>query len=993
MGLRTQFRAGVAAICIACLIAPPGLAETPPPSHAVAAAAHGPAPARAEPAEGPLSVRVAQAKDMSRIEFHWAGGARATVHRNGQTLVLLFSRYARPDMTRLRVDPPHWLKGADDAKVGGRLQITLNLADDADAKTGEADGATFVNLFAVKSAETAAAATTPAPAPAAASTPVTPAKLTPPSRPNAIPASGVVKMQAEMTNGHVLLRFPWKAPLGAAVFRRGQAIWIVFDSPARLDLSGAPHGFRQVTDMRAVQGADFAAVRVDAPPDINATAIAEGSTWTVAFASSQADPPEVIKIGRDETSANAGLTVTMAGATKVVWLDDPVVGDRIAVVTALAPAKGLPQRRAFVDLDLLATQHGLVIAPSREDVAVATDGDIVTIGRPNGLTLSPKSALSQIADAGQNAVQLQAPQPASLPGLIEFDEWSQTGPGGFIARYDGLQGAVADEVSRGKDAGVKSRMGLARFLIGSELSFEALGVLNMTAKSNQAMLGDGEFRALRGAANAMAGRYKEAQPDLSVGLLADDPASALWRGYAAEKLGQYADARQQFAAGASALFQFDAKWRGRFARADAEAAIALNQYPVADVAIDDALRSQDDPQEVLATRLVQARLLDSEGQKDRALRLYDVLSGAAEPFLSTPAQLRATQIRLQQGQVTPMQAAETLEGLRYRWRGDATELDTVRALGQIYLSLGRYREALEALRSAGERLPDLPEAAQLQADLTQAFRTLFLDGQADGLQPIQALALFYDFKELTPIGADGDQMVRRLARRLVDVDLLSQAASLLKYQAENRLDGVPRAEVSTDLATIDLMNRQPEAAIEALNDSRNTLLPTTLTAQRRVIEARAWLGLGQYDHALEIVESDKSNDVAAIRAEIAWKKHDWAGAGAQFEHLLGDRWRSPAPLSADEEASLLRAGVALSLAGDDAGLARLRGHFQGFVAQSHTPDALRVALSGMDGAQLTSTDFTRAAAENDSFAGWVQAMKQRFRDQGAQASAGTTTRG
>jgi len=974
MSLRRQLRAGVAAICIACLAAPPSLAEAVAGAHAA----------------GGLDVRVAQSKDLSRIEFRWAGGARVSSHRDGQTLTLRFSRYAKPNMTLLRVDPPHWLKGADDAKAGGGLQITLNLADDADAKVGEADGATYVNLFATKSAELAAATPT---APAAPTTPAAPAKLTPPTRPDPIPANGVVKMQAEMTNGHVLLRFPWKAPLGAAVFRRGQAIWIVFDSPGRLDLSAAPHGFRQVTAMRAVQGADYAAVRIDCPPDIFATAIAEGATWTVAFAAGQADPPEPVKIGRDETSATAGLTLTMAGATKVVWVDDPVVGDRIGVVTALAPAKGVISRRTFVDLDMLPTAHGLAVETARDDVAIATDGDIVTIGRPNGLTLSPRSVLSQMADSGQSAIQLAAPQPASLPGLIEFDDWSQTGPSGFMPRYEALEAAASDEISKGKDAGVKSRMGLARFLIGSELSFETIGVLNMIAKSNQSMLGDAEFRALRGAAAAMAGRYKDAQPDLTVGMLADDPASALWRGYADEKLGQYADARAQFAAGAPALFQFNAKWRGRFARADAEAAIALNQLPVADVAIDDALRGQDDPLEQLSIRLVQARLFEAEGEKDRALRLYDVLSGAKEDFLSTPAQLRATQIRLELGQETPMAAAETLEGLRYRWRGDATELDTVRALGQIYLSMGRYREALEALRSAGQRLPDLPEAVQVQTDLNQAFRTLFLDGQADGLQPIQALALFYDFKELTPIGADGDLMVRRLARRLVDVDLLSQAADLLKYQADNRLDGVPRAEVSTDLATIDLMNRQPEAALDALNSSRSTLLPAALSAQRRVVEARAWLGMGQFDHALEVIESDNSPDVAAIRADVAWKKHDWAGAGAQFEKILGDRWRTPTPLTGDEEASLLRAAVSMSLAGDDAGLTRLRGRFQGFIAQAHAPDALRVALSGLNAAQLTSTDFTRATAENDSFVGWVQAMKQRFRAAGAQASSASPTRG
>ncbi len=979
MRLRTHLRAGVAAICIASLCAPVGVAK--------------PLATEAQATSGALNVRVAEAKDLSRIEFRWAGGARVTSHRDGQSLTLRFSRYAKPDMTRLRVDPPRWLKGGQDAKVGNALQITLTLEDGAEAKVGDADGATFVNIYPAKSAETA-----PLPAPAlaaqAATAPAAPRPLTPPPHPNAVPASGVVKMAAEMSNGHVLLRFPWKAPLGAAIFRRGGAIWAVFDSAAKLDLSGAPHGFRQVGNVRAVQGADYSAVRIEAPRDVTATAIAEGAMWTVVLAAGPSSGAEQVKIGRDQTAATAGLVVTMAGSTKVAWVDDPVVGDKIAVVTALAPTKGVSARRDFIDLALLPSAHGLAIEPSREDLSVATDGDVVLIGRPNGLSLSPQAVVVQGSHSGPTSADLAAPQPASLPGLVEFDEWSTLGADGFVGRYAALQRAAATEINAGQATDVKARMALARFLIGSQLAFEAIGVLDMTAKANQSLLGDAEFRALRGAAKAMAGRYKEAQADLSTPVIADDPASALWRGYVAQKLGENADARTAFAPGASALFQFDPLWRARFARSEAEAALALGELPVAEVAVDDALRSDGlDPDEELATRLIQARLFEAQGQKARALRVYEAISAARLDSLAAPAQLHATQIKFEEGKITPAQAASVLDGLRYRWRGDATELDTIRELGQIYISLGRYREALEALRSAGQRLPDLPQAVQLQADLHSAFRTLFLDGQADGLQPIQALALFYDFKELTPIGADGDQMVRRLARRLVDVDLLSQAADLLKYQAEHRLDGVPRAEVATDLATIQLMNRQPEAALDALNSSRTTILPTALSAQRRLIEARAWLGLGQYDHATEILENDRSGDADAVRAEVEWKKHDWSGASALLERRLGDRWKNPAPLNGDEEASLLRAGVAMSLAGDEGGLTRLRGRYQGFIDKAHAPDALRVALSGLNGAQLTGGDFTKAAAENDSFATWVQAMKQRFRDASSQASAGTPPRG
>jgi tetratricopeptide (TPR) repeat protein len=938
MRLKARLRSAMAAICIAAFIAPTGFAETGRGLRALSAS--------------PLSIKVAQAQEFSRIEFRWTGGAHAVIRRDGRKLIVHFPGYARPDMTRLRVDPPRWLKTAEDIKVGDGLEITLTLADDADARTGEADGATFVNLFADKAIDPATAARAA-------------------QRPNPVPDSGVVKVQVEASDGQTLLHFPWKAPLGAAVFRRGEAVWVVFDAPARLDLGAAARASKQITTTQVLQGADFTALRITAPPEVRVSAAGAGAMWTVALGSTDQSPSSSVKITREGASISAALSAAVAGATRVVWINDPAVGDRVAAVTALAPSKGLASRRQFVDLALLASAQGLAVEPVADDVTVASDGDIVSIGRPKGLLLSAK--------APQAPAAIGLPQPATRPGLVDFANWSKTGPGGFVARYDALQSAAATEAGAGRDAGVDARMGLARFLIGSEMSFEAIGVLDMTAKAQPNLLGDAEFRGLRGAAKAMSGRYKEAQTDFSAPAVADDPASALWRGYIAAKLGQYAEARQQFAAGDKALFQFSPKWRSRFATADAEAAISLGLLPVAQAAIDNALRGENDPLEQLPTRLVQARLFEAQGDKDRALRVYQAVARCRVDWLAAPALLHATQLRLAQGRITPTQAADVYDGLRYRWRGDATELDTIRALGQIYISLGRYREALEALRSAGQRLPDLPQAVQLQTDLSDAFRNLFLEGQADGLQPIQALALFYDFKELTPIGADGDLIVRKLARRLVDVDLLAQAADLLKYQADNRLDGAPRAEVATDLAIIDVMNRQPEAALTAINSSRTTLLPNALNAQRRLVESRAWLGLGQYDHALEIIQNDKGPEADAIRAEVAWKKHDWTSAANRFEQLLGDRWKTPGPLGGDDEAKLLRAAIALSLSGDDTGLARMRERYQGFIGQARSPEALKVALAGLNGAQITTADFAKTAAEDDTFAEWVRRMKDRFR--------------
>jgi len=226
-------------------------------------------------------------------------------------------------------------------------------------------------------------------------------------------------------------------------------------------------------------------------------------------------------------------------------------------------------------------------------------------------------------------------------------------------------------------------------------------------------------------------------------------------------------------------------------------------------------------------------------------------------------------------------------------------------------------------------------------------------------------------------------MVRKIVRRLVDVDLLSQAAELLKYQAENRLDGVPRAQVSTDLAVIYLMDRRPEQALQAINSSRTTILPTALNNERRLIEARAWSGVGRFDSALEIIERDPSRDASELRGEITWKQKNWVVAGPMFEKSLGDRWKSDAPLNSEDEGRLLRAGVAYSLAGDDAALARLQERYEGFYEKANNPDALRIALSGLPVGRLNVADFGRVSADNEAFTGWVGKMKGRFKTRAA----------
>ena len=226
---------------------------------------------------------------------------------------------------------------------------------------------------------------------------------------------------------------------------------------------------------------------------------------------------------------------------------------------------------------------------------------------------------------------------------------------------------------------------------------------------------------------------------------------------------QWADAKKAFTAGSSALSQMPPLWKQRFTRSAAETALALGDIGGARSWINYALANTANPEDDAQTRLTDAMVSEREGNLGSALASYQELAQSPMDEVAGPAQLHATQLQLTLNTVTPAQAISVFDGLRFRWRGGVVRVGG-HPRARPALSLARAAIARRWRRSArpARTCPTCPRRCSCRPTWTAAFKSLFLDGQADGLQPIQALALFYDFKELTPVGEDGDAMVRRL---------------------------------------------------------------------------------------------------------------------------------------------------------------------------------------------------------------------------------------
>jgi len=242
--------------------------------------------------------------------------------------------------------------------------------------------------------------------------------------------------------------------------------------------------------------------------------------------------------------------------------------------------------------------------------------------------------------------------------------------------------------------------------------------------------------------------------------------------------------------------------------------------------------------------------------------------------------------QLDQKQIDPKDAVQKLEALRFLWRGDTFEFDLLNKLGHLYFDVAQPRKGLITLRQAATHFPDHPLAKQAADDMSNEFRKLYLGGGADRLSPLTAVALYDEFRELTPPGADGDRMIAALADRLVKVDLLDRAGDLLERQVKTRLSGADKVAAGTRLAAVRLLDDKPDLALQALHDSEDPAATPELQAERQRLLARASFDNGDTLKGIALIRDDTSLEGLWLKSDMFWKLREWPSASDALGQLI-----------------------------------------------------------------------------------------------------------
>ena len=775
---------------------------------------------------------------------------------------------------------------------------------------------------------------------------------------------------------NVRLDFRFAAPTPAAAFRRGKMLWLVFDSPAPIvttALASAP-SVRNVMVNRNDDGA--AVVRIEFVRPKSMSFSAEGPDWVLLAGDGIADSAKQAALARNGIGeGRSSIAISFPGARHVHRIKDPSAGDTLLVVTALGPPRGLPKGHDFVELRALASMQGVVVQPLADDVSVDVVKDKITIARPGGLQLS-SAALSNRDDANGAALQ---------PDFFDAQTWGFDRHANYEERqFDLIAKAAAAPDYKRRPA----RLDLARFYLARGMFAEAKGVLDVVAQDERN--GDGPTGSiLRSVSEVMLGRPHEALKDLSAPDIGDAGVAQIWRAMAYAGQGQCDRADKMFKAAGTAIDALPVELQRRVKLEAMRCAIQVHDFGGASAILDD-FETLGAPAASPLLQLLTGRLQEGLGKDGEALALYRTAAASADRPIAAQAALRELALRQKLGRIKRPELIASLEELTTMWRGDETEAEALKLLAHAYTEDKRYRDAFHVMRTALLAHPNSELTQQIHDEAAETFEKLFLAGAGDAMPPIEALGLFYDYRDLTPLGRRGDDMIRRLADRLVSVDLLDQAAELLQHQVDYRLQGAARAQVAGKLAMIYLMNRKPDLALAAIQKTRVSDLAGDVRDQRLLLEARAMSEIGRHELALEMIDGMKGAQAQRLRADILWASKAWRRAAEAVEYLYGARWKDARPLDTAERMDVLRMAIGYALADETLSLSRIRERYGAPMKASADRHAFEVVTAPIG----PGTDEFRTVAATvtslkmlDAF---LEDMRKRYPESNPGASAASS---
>ncbi len=854
-----------------------------------------------------------------------------------------------------------------------------------------------------------------APAVVASEEPVTaeqPAETTPPAAAEESVSTQPLKAPAStddfLVTAHASeigtwINFPWTTRVATVVFERAEDLWIIFSEPQNINTKLLhpllPSSVAAVEQFR-VEG--FTVLRLTTNGSLHATARQPKGSYQWQMLITQRKPVaalDTLVTGESDGDNATHLLFGLHDMDKPLKFYDPRIGDLVVAVPTYEEGRGVVEAKQFPAINVLATQQGVVVTSLRDDITTNRSRVGLKLDGILGLSVSPN-----LPTITSDAIPIKNASPQSNV-MIPYEQW-YIPPGDYIKiRAERLRNAANATPAARPDA----LFAMVQLTLGQGYEAEAKGYLDLIRAHYPDYYRANQLALLHAACNLLMQRPDDAAEDIAAPELAELEETELWK----DAINLFkpipslavADAQQLETkieqssvvtnAGATVLedvslpptinpnaTEFDYLGYNkpfiRFypPRIRQKLAILAAEYYLKSGGEEKALAVYDTLNIDNILKPIQpyaeyalGKIAAKKNQTQQAIDIFKRLSEQqGNLYIQSLARYEDAVFRYKNGQLTVADATTIIEHVRFAWRGDAFERALLGNLATIYKENNQFDNTLRTWKYIITSFPNDPDTLAITGDMGDLFQSLFIGGEADKMPVLKSLALFYEFRELTPIGEKGDEIIQRLADRLAAVDLLDRAAKLLEHQIKFRVGGEARARIGARLALISLLNQEPARALDVLQTTNYGGASQELQRERQQLMAQALSRLGKNEEALSMLYSDTSREGGLLRLDILWGMQDWPNIVNQAEDVLAERPNLTDPLNPQETEVLLKLALAYSFEGDYTQLGYLRDYYMGLVPESPIKEIFSFVTN--DTAPIDTEDFelvTKQITNTESF--------------------------
>ncbi|MEM7617336.1 MAG: hypothetical protein AAF195_03025, partial [Pseudomonadota bacterium] len=616
----------------------------------------------------------------------------------------------------------------------------------------------------------------------------------------------------------------------------------------------------------------------------------------------------------------------------IIQLTDPFIQDNIhiAMVNKLQLVKN---KHAMIDFQLLPSLAGVIVVEKADDITVSVDKNNL-----NQLIINTPTGHSN-DDNKKKTISFEQQSSANY-SLLKFEQW-QGKEGEFYQNKINLQTSLGFLYGEQKNF---YNYELAKLLFANEFYDEAGNILDNIQENSDKFDNVIDFLFLRASIEYLKQDYLTAYkkfsaiinnkslnhdkfPEINYWFLATKyKLKLLEKSNDEADLLLYQPDKQKF------LVNYPKQLQYHFADLAIEQLLKQDRLEQSEVTLDlidiDAIESQFIQNDF---QYSQGLFLKKIGKIDQALINWrEIVNYQLDARNRARAEYQIIKTLLESDDISIADAISRYENIKDTWKGDVTEQRILEKLGYLYIDNLQYRKGLRSWRNVLSYFPNDTNSIEIINLMSSTFVSIFLDDKAKKISPVEAISLYYEFKELTPIGERGDQIINKLVEILIEIDLLDRAAGILEHQIKFRLSKEDQIFAGITLAEIYINDRHPQKAIEALDKTAQDNQPIDIEIKRGLLMARALIKDKKFADAEELLKGLPTEEADFLQLDLYWNEQNWQGIIDVLEPLYEIK-DTPKPLSKFHSDGLIKLAIAYNFVGSPDKLEYLNDTYQDLI--------------------------------------------------------------